>query len=109
MLIHMGQGPWHFPGGPVVKAPCFHYGGHGFNPWVGNKDSTCCAVQPKKTSGRKYKRISYDLEVGKDCLSISHICWKKSTIKEKFEKIKEMNIIKINNYSSKGITKRVKI
>ena len=31
-------------------------------------------VKKKKTSGRKYKRISYDLEVGKDCLSISHIC-----------------------------------
>ena len=27
---------------------------------------------------------------------------KKTTIKEKFEKIKEMNIIKNNNYSSKG-------
>ena len=25
-----------FPGGPVVKTPCFHYRGHGFDPWLGN-------------------------------------------------------------------------
>ena len=25
-----------FPGGPVVKTPCFHCGGHGFDPWLGN-------------------------------------------------------------------------
>ena len=23
---------WDFPGGPVVKTPCFHCGGHGFDP-----------------------------------------------------------------------------
>ena len=27
---------WDFPGGPVVKTPCFHCRGHGFNPWSGN-------------------------------------------------------------------------
>ena len=26
----------HFPGGPVVKNPCFHCRGHGFDPWSGN-------------------------------------------------------------------------
>ena len=25
-----------FPGGSVVKTPCFHCRGHGFNPWSGN-------------------------------------------------------------------------
>ena len=25
-----------FPGGPLVKTPCFHCRGHGFNPWLGN-------------------------------------------------------------------------
>ena len=24
------------PVGPVVKTPCFHYRGHGFDPWSGN-------------------------------------------------------------------------
>ena len=34
-----------FPGSPVVKAACFHYRGHEFNPWLGNKDPTCHKVQ----------------------------------------------------------------
>ena len=25
-----------FPGSPVVKTPCFHCRGHGFDPWSGN-------------------------------------------------------------------------
>ena len=25
-----------FPGGPLVKTPCFHYWGHDFNSWSGN-------------------------------------------------------------------------
>ena len=25
-----------FPASPVVKVPCFHCRGHGFNPWSGN-------------------------------------------------------------------------
>ena len=31
-----------FPGGSVVRALCFHYRGHRFNPWLGN-----FAAQPK--------------------------------------------------------------
>ena len=27
---------WDFPGGPVVKTPCFHCRGHGFDPWLGH-------------------------------------------------------------------------
>ena len=27
---------WEFPGGPVVRTPCFHCRGHGFNPGLGN-------------------------------------------------------------------------
>ena len=27
-----GSGLWDFPGGPVVKTPCFHCRGHGFHP-----------------------------------------------------------------------------
>ena len=29
---------WEFPGGPVVRTPCFHCRGHGFDPWSGNQD-----------------------------------------------------------------------
>ena len=36
------------PGGPVVKTPCFHCRGRGFNPWSGIP--TCCTVQPKTKS-----------------------------------------------------------
>ena len=25
-----------FPGGPVVKTPCFQFRGRGFDPWWGN-------------------------------------------------------------------------
>ena len=28
--------PGNFPGGPVVKTPCFHCWGHDFNSWSGN-------------------------------------------------------------------------
>ena len=37
-----------FPGGPVFKTPCFQHRGHGFNPWLEDKDPTCHRVQPKK-------------------------------------------------------------
>ena len=30
------SGLWDFPGGPVVKTPCFHCRGHRFDPWSGN-------------------------------------------------------------------------
>ena len=36
-----------FPGGPVVKIPCFQCRGLGFNPWPGNEDPTCHVVRPK--------------------------------------------------------------
>ena len=37
-----------FPGGPVVKTPCFHCRGHGFDPWLGKQDPTCHVSGPKK-------------------------------------------------------------
>ena len=37
-----------FPGGPVVKTPCFHFRGHELDPWSGNYDLTCHVVQPRK-------------------------------------------------------------
>ena len=36
-----------FPGGPVVKTPCFQCRGHKFNPWLGNEDPACCAAWPQ--------------------------------------------------------------
>ena len=36
-----------FPGGPVVKNLCFQGKGHGFDPWSGNEDPTCCESWPK--------------------------------------------------------------
>ena len=27
---------WYFPGGPVLRTPCFHCMGHGFHPWLEN-------------------------------------------------------------------------
>ena len=33
------------PGGPVVKTPCFHCRGHGFDPWLGNKYCICCLAK----------------------------------------------------------------
>ena len=32
-IMSMG---WDFPGGPVVRALCFHCRGHRFDPWLGN-------------------------------------------------------------------------
>ena len=34
-----------FLGGPVVKALCLQYREHGFNPWLGNQDPTCCVTK----------------------------------------------------------------
>ena len=28
---------WECPGGPVVRTPCFHSRGHGFDPWLDRK------------------------------------------------------------------------
>ena len=42
-----------FPGGPVVKTPCFHCRGHGSDPWSG----------PRGTARRKKKKdgVCYDV------------------------------------------------
>ena len=37
-----------FPGGPVVRTPCFHCREHRFNPWSGNYNPANCDVWPKK-------------------------------------------------------------
>ena len=37
-----------FPSSPVVKTPCFHCRGHGFDPWSGNSDPTHCVMWPDK-------------------------------------------------------------
>ena len=34
--------------GPVVKTPHSHCRRHGFNPWSGNQDPTCCMVRPNR-------------------------------------------------------------
>lgn len=39
---------WDFPGGPVVKTPCFHCRGCRFNPRPGNQDAACHKAWPKK-------------------------------------------------------------
>ena len=45
--------PGKFPGGPVIRTPWFRGRGHGFSPWSGNKDPTCCMVQPKTKTQTK--------------------------------------------------------
>ena len=37
-----------FPGGPVVRTPCFHCREHRFNPWSGNYNPANWDVWPKK-------------------------------------------------------------
>ena len=34
------------PGRPLVKIPSAQCRGHEFDPWLGNKDPTCCLAQP---------------------------------------------------------------
>ena len=38
-----------FAGGPVVRTPRFHCREHGFGPWSGNEDPTCCPAQSNKS------------------------------------------------------------
>ena len=39
-----------FPGHPVVKTPCFHCRGHGFDPWLGIMIlHAACSAAPQKT------------------------------------------------------------
>ena len=42
-----------FPGGPVVKTPCFHCRGNGLHPWSGNKDPTYRRAQPNRKKEKK--------------------------------------------------------
>ena len=44
-----------FPGGPVVKSPCFHGRGHGFHPWLGKFHMPCNVA--KKQPYLKNKKI----------------------------------------------------
>ena len=50
-----------FPGGPVVRTPCFHCWGPGFNPWSGTKIPQAAWCGPKKKSRRKK---SANLKIG---------------------------------------------
>ena len=36
------------PDGLADKTPCFHYRGHGFDPWSGNQDLACLEMWPKE-------------------------------------------------------------
>ena len=37
----------YFPGCPAVETLCSKRKGYGFDPWLGNKDPTCCTAWPK--------------------------------------------------------------
>ena len=47
----------YFPGGSVVKTPCFHCRGHGFNPWSGTKI-------PHATAWLKKKKMRWERKGG---------------------------------------------
>ena len=49
-----------FPGGPVVKTPCFHCRGNGLDLWSGNKDPTHHRAQPNRKKGRE-RQMSCDI------------------------------------------------
>ena len=46
--LHVRAKSRDFPGGPVVKTPCFKWQGLRFNPWLENLDPTCHVMWPKK-------------------------------------------------------------
>ena len=52
----------------MVKTPCFHFRGHRFDLWLGNKDPTCHTAQGKKPN------YSFKNLILKDCLS--SVCFK---------------------------------
>lgn len=54
-----------FPGGPVVRTPCFHCLGPGFSPWPWNQDPTSQTGQPKTKDKR-------DREHAKPCSLLFH-------------------------------------
>ena len=47
-IVRGGGAEWELPGCPVVKTPCFHCQGLGFNPWSGSQDPTRREVPKKK-------------------------------------------------------------
>ena len=53
---------WNFPGGSLVKAPCFHYRAHGFYLWSGTKapSPTWCGKKKKNLSHGTTLRIKED-------------------------------------------------
>ena len=55
--VRNNESQWVFPGGPVVRALCFHCRGHGFDPWSGNQDSTSHMARPKKKKKNQKERI----------------------------------------------------
>ena len=49
---------WDFPGGSLVKTLCFYCRGHGFYPWLGNKDAAYpVQCDPKIINILKRKKI----------------------------------------------------
>ena len=51
---------WECPGGPVVRTPCFHSRGHGFDPWLdhillnGPKNKNLILISQFKNMGNTY-------------------------------------------------------
>ena len=59
---------WDFPGGPVVKTPCFHCRGHRFDPWLGKipmPHGVTGKKKKKKEKERNYKCTSVGEDVEK--------------------------------------------
>ena len=46
---------WEFPGGPVVRTPCFHYRGTGLTPGWGTKIPQAVRCGQKKKKEKKIK------------------------------------------------------
>ena len=53
---------WDFPGGPVVRTPCFHCRGHGFDPWnpgSGTKIPQATWYGQKQTNKQKVIKLHF--------------------------------------------------
>ena len=48
---------WDFPGSPVVKTPCFHCRGLGFDPWPGGAERQGRSHMPGGMAKKKKKKI----------------------------------------------------
>ena len=59
-----------FPGCPVVRSPCFHCNGPGFNPWSGNKDPASHGIWSKKEE----KKCSCQRTKLQDCYLSAFLC-----------------------------------